>query len=66
MFKIYIVSLYFLLAFADSQFRFLQSLRLLDAECNFHGHSYKNQCFCLSDWEGPQCQIKSKNLNSGI
>lgn len=56
-----IILLLVLVAFASASdpFRVLQSLRVLSAECKFHGYYYKNECFCKPEWQGPTCELSS-------
>jgi hypothetical protein len=37
----------------------LQVLRVLSAECNFHGFLFKGECFCEKQYDGTNCEIKS-------
>jgi len=43
--------------------RILKSFRILQTDCNGNGYLYRGQCFCLSQWTGAQCEIRSKLLS---
>lgn len=46
--------------------RILQILRVLSAECNYHGYLYKNKCYCESQWRGSKCEIQSNEKHNNF